>query len=234
MKLDNRLACPRALAFLTTATLVLAAGCSSTQGDVDSSSSSSKSSVQDPQHGADMKLPPGWTEKDMQACMEAGMPGPMQAHLMKQAGTWTGTNTMWMAPGSESMKTEMTATITKEMDGRYTKCEYKGDMPGMGPFHGLGYNGFDNVSQKFVSTWIDNHSSGIMNGEGTLSPDGRTMTWTFEYNCPINKRPTTMRQIERYTGEDAMTLEMHGKDPKSGQDFKMMEIEMKRTGKPKS
>ena len=125
----------------------------------------------------------------------------------------------------------MTATITREMDGRYTKCEYKGDMPGMGPFHGIGYQGFDNVSQKFVSSWIDNHSSGIMHGEGTLSADGRTLTWTYEYNCPINKRPTTMREIQRYDGDDSMTLEMHGKDPKSGQEFKMMELQMKRTGK---
>ena len=79
----------------------------------------------------------------------------------------------------------------KAMDGRYTKSEYKGDIPGMGAFHGLGYNGFDNVSQKFVSFWLDNMGTGIMEGEGTLSPDGRTMTWTFEYNCPINKRPAT-------------------------------------------
>lgn len=220
------------LALLTAAGLMFAAGCSTTRHDVDSGSHATKASMQE--SGGAMQLPPGWTEKDMQACMEAGMPGEMHAFMAKQAGVWTGTNKMWMGPGSAPIESPLTATITKEMDGRYTKCEYKGEVPGMGPFHGVGYNGFDNVSQKFVSSWIDNHSSGIMQGEGTLSADKKTLNWTFEYNCPVNKRPSTMRQIERYTSEDSMTLEMHGKDPKSGTDYKMMEIELKRTGKPRS
>src|SRR5687768_3331310 len=47
----------------------------------------------------EMKLPPGWTKADMQACMAAGMPGKMHEHLAKDVGEWHGKNTMWMAPG---------------------------------------------------------------------------------------------------------------------------------------
>jgi Protein of unknown function (DUF1579) len=176
-------------------------------------------------HPADMKLPPGWTESDMQACMAAGTPGKMHERLAKTVGVWQGKNTMWMYPGAEPATSESTTTITAIMDGRYVKVEAAGDMPGMGPFSGFGINGFDNVTQKFVSTWIDNCGTGIMNGTGELSADGKTMTWNSTYNCPINKKPTPFRQVETITGPNTMTLEMFGVDPKSGKEYKMMVIE---------
>jgi hypothetical protein len=132
---------------------------------------------------------------------------------------------MWMAPGAEAMKSACTSTVTTMMDGRYLKCEMAGEMPGMGPFNGFGLVGFDNVSQKFVGNWIDNHSTGIMNGEGELSPDGKTLTWRYTYNCPVTKKPAVMREVERMTGENTKTLEMFGNDPKSGKEFKMMSID---------
>lgn len=173
----------------------------------------------------EMKLPPGWTEEDMKACMLAGTPGKMHEYLAKSAGTWVGKTTMAMGPGGETMKSECTTTYSPIMDGRYMKCEVVGDMPGMGPFKGVGTYGYDNVTQKFVATWIDNHSTGIMTGTGELSPDGKVLTWNYTYNCPINKKPTVMREIQTTTGANTMTLEMHGPDPKTGKEYKMMTIE---------
>jgi hypothetical protein len=174
----------------------------------------------------EMKLPPGWTEADMQACMIAATPGKMQEHLVKGAGVWQGKNTMWMAPGAEPMKSESTTTVTPIMDGRYIKVEVAGEMPGMGPYNGLGLYGFDNVSQKFVSTWLDNHNTGLMTGTGELSPDGKTLTWKYTYTCPLNKKPATLREVETVTGPNTKTLEMFGAEPKSGKEFKMMSIEL--------
>src|SRR4051812_30217499 len=71
----------------------------------------------------EMKLPAGWTAADMQACVEAGTPGKMQALLAKDAGTWVGKSTMWMTPDSPPMQSESTCTITPIMDGRYVKLE---------------------------------------------------------------------------------------------------------------
>lgn len=177
-----------------------------------------------------MQLPPGWTEADVQACMEAGTPGEMQKVLAEGAGTWKGQQKMWMAPGAEPMTSEVTMTITPIMEGRYVKCEYQGEMPGMGPFHGIGVSGYDNVARTFQGTWIDNHSTGIMTGKGELSSDNKTLTWTYEYTCPITQKPTKMREIDKVTGKDTRTMEMHGVDPKSGKEFKMMEISFTRTG----
>jgi hypothetical protein len=175
----------------------------------------------------EMKLPPGWTEADMQACAAAATPGKMHEFLAADAGTWAGKNTMWMAPGTEPMQAVSTTTITPIMDGRYTKVDVKGEMPGgMGPFEGFGIYGFDNVTQKFSCTWIDNHSTGIAQGTGELSKDGKVLTLNYTYNCPVTKKPTTMREIHTTTGPNTRTLEMWGTEPKSGKEFKMMKVEL--------
>lgn len=174
----------------------------------------------------EMKLPPGWTQEDMQACILAGTPGEMQERLANDVGEWHGKTTMWMVPGAEPVESESEVTITPILDGRYTKVDWEGDMPGMGPYQGYGIYGFDNVSRQFVATWIDNHSTGIMTGTGKLSSDGKTLTWRYTHNCPITKKPTTMRDVETITGPNTKTLEMFGIDPKSGKEFKMMSVQL--------
>jgi hypothetical protein len=180
------------------------------------------------QKKAEIKLPPGWTAEDMQACAAAATPGKNHEYLTKAVGTWTGKSTMWMFPDAESVTSECTLAISSMMDGRYTRVDWKGDMPGMGPFTGMGTQGYDNVGGKFVCTWIDNMSTAIMNGTGELSPDGKTMTWTYNFVCPLNKKPMTMRQVESSTDDNSKTLEMFSPDPKSGKEFKMMHIELTR------
>lgn len=174
----------------------------------------------------ELKLPPGWTQEDMQAVMAAGTPGKMHQHLAKDVGTWHGKTTMWMAPDTEPLKSEVTSTIKPMLDGRFTRCEIEGEMPGMGPYHAIGVYGYDNVSKEFVSSWIDNHGTGIMNGKGELSRDGKTLTWKFTYNCPVTKKPTVMREIETVTGPKTKTLDVFGIEPKSGKEFKMMHIDL--------
>lgn len=168
--------------------------------------------------------------KDMQACMEAATPGPMHSWLAESVGTWAGKTRMWMAPGAPAMESDCVNTITAVLDGRFVRCEISGEMPdGMGMFFGSGVAGFDNVAQEFQMTWIDNWGTGIMTGKGQLSSDKKVMTWTCGYNCPITKKPVVMREVETRTGKDAYKLEMFGKEPHSGVEFKMMEIAFTRT-----
>ena len=176
----------------------------------------------------EMQPPPGWTKEQMEACIKAGTPGKQHEHLAKGLGTWQGKNTMWMTPEAEPMTADCTFKVTSLMDGRYIRSEMSGEMPGMGPYSGLGITGFDNVTQKYVSVWIDNHSTGIMRGEGEVSADGKTTTWKFKSHCPISNKEETMREVETITGPNTKKLEMYGPDPKSGKEFKMMSIEFTR------
>jgi hypothetical protein len=170
-------------------------------------------------------LPPGWTDEDMKAAILAGTPGEMHKHLNNSVGVWHGKNKMWMAPGAEPIESECTSTVSPVMEGRFTKCEMTGEMPGMGTYNGFGLYGFDNVSQKFSCTWVDNHGTGMMNGIGELSADGKVTTWNFTVNCPLTGKPTVVREIETITGPTTKTLEMYSTDPKSGKEYKMMSID---------
>lgn len=190
-----------------------------------------KPAAKKPAAQPEAKLPPGWTEADLKAFMEAATPGEMHKRLAADAGTWQGTNTMWMGPKAEPIETESTTTITPVLDGRFIRLEMKGEMPGMGPYHGLAVQGYDNVSQKFISTWIDNMSTSMAQGEGELSKDGKTITWTFTCNCPLQDKPMTMRQVETTTGPGAKIIEMFHAEPKSGEEFKAMRIELTKVKK---
>jgi hypothetical protein len=174
----------------------------------------------------EFKLPPGWTAADMQACILASTPGKMQKRLTKEAGEWSGTCTMWMGAETPPVKSPCSCKVTPLMEGRFVKVEHAGEIPGMGPYQGFGIYGFDNVAQKFTSVWIDNHGTGMMKGTGELTPDGKKLTWTYDFTCPITQKPAVMREIETITGPTTKTLEMFGADPKSGKEYKMMSIEL--------
>ena len=60
------------------------------------------------------------------------------------------------------------------------------------------------------------------------------MSWKFNYFCPIAKKQVTMRQIEKRIGDNSMTMEMYGPDPKSGVEYKMMEITLNRKAEAKA
>jgi hypothetical protein len=177
------------------------------------------------------QLPPGWTEADMKAFIAASTPGKEHEHLAKDVGVWLGKNTMWMTPGAPPVETDSKTTITPLFDGRFIKCELEGEMPGMGPYRGLAISGYDNVTQKFVSTWVDNFSTAMAKGEGELSKDGKTLTWAYECSCPLTDKPMSMRQIETSTGPNSKVIEMFGTEPKSGEEYKMMRIELTRSDK---
>lgn len=178
----------------------------------------------------EMQPPEGMTKEQMQACKEAGTPGPEHQWLNESAGVWQGKCTMWMSPKSEAMNSECTTTITPMMDGRFTRSETSGDLAGMGPFSGFGLYGFDNVSKKFQCTWIDNCGTGMMTGTGERSSDGKTITWTMSYNCPVQKKAVTMREVDTRVSKDRMTMALYGPDPASGKEFKVMEISYTRKG----
>lgn len=176
-------------------------------------------------HGQD-ELPPGWTAEDMQAYVAAATPGKEHEFLMREVGDWTCETTMWMTPDAEAIESMGTATVKPILDGRYTQVEWKGEMPGMGPYHGLGTYGYDNVKKSYVSTWMDNMSTGMAVGEGELSEDGKKLTWEYKAHCPIQKKEIVMRQVETITSPTTKTLEFFGPDPKTGKEYKSMEIKL--------
>jgi len=166
----------------------------------------------------------------MQVCMEAATPGKQHAVLAKSAGKWNVAMKHWMEPGTTPMESTATSTIEPVLEGRFTRCEYKGDMGDMGMFKGFGFYGYDNVAGEYQCFWIDSMGTGMTTGTGALSADGKTMTWTMHYNCPITKKQATMREVEHFKSDTETLTEFYGPDPVTGKEFKMMELTCTRAG----
>lgn len=163
---------------------------------------------------------PAAMEKAMMAAMEkAGTPGENHKLLQKEVGSWTIEMKAWMGPGEPTVSTGG-AEVKSIMEGRYIVEEMSGSMMGK-PFTGQGMSGYDNVKQKFVTTWIDSGSTGIGYGEGAADKDGK-VTILMKYADVMSGKPATMRVVTRWEGNDKHVSEFFEK--KGGKEVKTMEI----------
>src|SRR5262249_42065280 len=159
----------------------------------------------------------------MDKMTKAATPGPQHAMLMKMAGDWTCTVKYQMDPSQPWQTSQSTATITSLMDGRYTQEVTSGQMMGA-PFNGMGIYGFDNVTGKYVSTWIDNMGTGIMTSVGTADASGKVINWTGTMNDPITGKLSKHRMVTTVTDDDHHTFDMFTVPPGAKQEMKTMTI----------
>ena len=131
-----------------------------------------------------------------------------------------------MDPSQPMAEAKSTSVITSLMDGRYIQEESTGEMMGM-PFHGLGVTGYDNVTKKFVSTWMDNMGTGIMMSEGTADAAGKVITFTGSMADPMTGKLKKYRMVTTVADDDHHVFEMYIKDP-AGKEYKSMEITYER------
>ncbi len=176
---------------------------------------------------------------------------PSEAEMMKQmmemaklndnhkllatlAGSWSFTVTMWGADPNAKPETSKGTGVTKPiMDGRYFVMDVSGkmQMPGADGkmkdvmFKGMGLDGYDNVKQKFVSTWIDNMGTGIMMAEGAYDPASKTFTYTGEVEMTPGMKQK-IREVMKIIDKDHHVLEWY--EDRGGKEAKTMEISYSR------
>ncbi|MBO9634452.1 MAG: DUF1579 domain-containing protein [Chitinophagaceae bacterium] len=153
---------------------------------------------------------------------ELKTPGDMHKMLAKQDGTWDNEMTMWMEPGKPPQVSKSTSVNKMILGGRYQQSTYTGSMMGE-PFEGIGTIGYDNFKKKFVSSWVDNGSTGIMNMEGNYDPAAKSITLTGTMADPATGKDCTMREVMTMTDDKHNTLEMYY-TPAGGKEMKMFEI----------
>ena len=105
--------------------------------------------------------------------------------MAAKAGTYDAKVKSWHEPGKPPMEESATATRTMALDGRVMVEDFKGSMMGM-PFTGHGMRGYDNVSGKHWSTWMDSMSTGLMVSEGTCD-DKDACSFKGSWNDPVKK-----------------------------------------------
>ena len=160
-------------------------------------------------------------QAEMEAYMKAGALGAQHEMMAKHVGTFDVAVKSWMDPAAPPMESKGVAIRTLHMDGRVMHEEFQGNMMGM-PFTGLSRSGYDNVSDKWWSTWTDSMSTGIMVSEGECD-ESFDCTYVGSYNDPLKGGPVTNRYEAKWTSPDEQHFAMYGPD-RDGNEVKMMEM----------
>lgn len=152
------------------------------------------------------------TPEDMWA--EMAKTGPQHKELGKLIGEWD----MTIKSPDHADPTKMSTSKGTEkvewlLEGRYTKSTTTADFGGM-PFTGFGINGFNTMTQKFETTWVDTMGTGQMLYTGTM--DGaQVLTMTCQYDDPMTKGKKTSKFVAAWTDANTRTFKMYEVDGSS-------------------
>ncbi|MEO0575493.1 MAG: DUF1579 family protein [Pseudomonadota bacterium] len=148
----------------------------------------------------------------MQAMAAAATPGDAHAKLAKGVGSFKASMAFFMEPGGDPLVSQMSVERTMDLNGRVMNESWKGQVMGA-PFEGRGRTGFDNVTQKYWSTWTDNMSTGLLVMHGAWDADEEAMVLHGESTHPVTGKTYKTRAVGKYLpeGKESMVMyEDHG------------------------
>ena len=178
--------------------------------------------AQEPETG-----PSGEEQAAMMAAWQKAMtPGEAHADLARGAGTWKMTIRMWMDPAGEPMVSEGKSERKMILGGRVLAESTASIMMGT-EFHGRARIGYDNVTGKYWSTWIDNMSTGCYLQHGAADAEGDSVTFHGEYPDPMTGGTVSVRSVMRWEGDDTQQYEWY--EDRGDGEVKTMVITYERT-----
>lgn len=161
----------------------------------------------------------------MKAWAAYATPGNEHKLMADEVGTWNCEMTFWYEPNGKPEKATSTANVKMILGGRYQEAIYIGTMMGQ-PFEGKSTLAYNNASKEFTSTFIDNMGTGMMVGFGKYDENTKSIEFKGDMVNPMNGIKTPYREI--YTIVDPKTRKMEMFDMKNGEEYKSMEIIMKK------
>ncbi|WP_281231326.1 DUF1579 domain-containing protein [Flavobacterium gelatinilyticum] len=159
----------------------------------------------------------------MQAWQAYATPGNPHKLMADEVGTWNCDMTFWADADAKPEKATSAADIKMILGGRYQEANYKGTMMGQ-PFEGKSTLAYNNASNEYTTTFIDNMGTGMMVAIGKYDEKTKSMELKGDMVNPLNGKKTPYREV--YTIVDARTRKMEMFDVKNGKEYKSMEIVM--------
>jgi uncharacterized protein DUF1579 len=146
----------------------------------------------------------GFGAQDRDKLMALTQPGEHHKQLGPLAGSWA------VAVKFKFGGREMVASATCEskwvLGGRFLEQDYKAASSGM-PLDVKQYLGYDNQKKKFVEIKMDNMDTGVLHNEGTISADGKVITFLGERIDPLTGKANKLRTVTSIIDTDHYTLE---------------------------
>ena len=178
-------------------------------------------SAQDAKKPTDAKKPGAAADTAAQApwMPPLPMPGPEHAILKAEAGVWDAVVEVLGGPAPAISKGSETNTLMG--NGLWLITDFKSEMMNM-PFHGHGTTGWDPAKKKYVGTWVDTMSTGVMLSEGTYDAGTKTMTSWME-GPDMTGQMTKMKAVTEWKSPDNRVFSMYMPGP-DGKEVATMRI----------
>lgn len=158
----------------------------------------------------------------MEAWQAAATPGEQHAALAEDAGTWkTTTKSWWQDPQGEPEVSTGTAEMEMILGGRVLVERQSGTHMGR-PFTGHSMVGYDNVTGRYWSTWVDTHSTALYTSTGRYDAEEDAIVWHMDYTDPMGNEHNA-KMITRRDGDDRRTFSWY-EQGSDGETHKFMEI----------
>jgi hypothetical protein len=157
----------------------------------------------------------------MEVWKKLGQPGEPHKLFSILTGSWTTQTKEWMEPGKPPMESTGTAELKMLLDGRFLYQEYNGQMMGQ-PYSGIGIDGYDNLTKKYSTVWLDTMGTGVFLMEGTASADGKTITLRGSHPEPGGGK-MSHRAVWKIVDDQNQIFEMYGSHGKE-KEMKFLEI----------
>lgn len=163
----------------------------------------------------------------MQKAWEAYMtPGEAHKRMAADEGKWNDELTFWMGPDAPPEKATATENIKMILGGRYQVGTTTGEMMGM-PFEGRSTLAYDNASNEYISTWIDNMGTGLAVMRGKYDAASKSTILSGTMVDPMTGKEKQMKQVYTIIDDNTRKMEMF-EISAGGEEIKNMEILMKR------
>jgi len=156
-------------------------------------------------------------------------PGPQHDVLKMDVGTWDAVVESAGAPGEKTTTTKGVEVNTLGCGGLCLITDFKGEaMPGV-PFQGHGVTTWDAAKKKYVGSWTDSMSQGMMIGETTWDAAGKKMSGSME-GPDMTGKVTKMRSVIQYGADGTRVMTAYIPLP-DGKEVQAMKISYKRRSK---
>lgn len=161
---------------------------------------------------------PGDDDERLRLYQKYALPGPFHEKMEFFEGEWDVTTKIWMegpdAPpalstatvsnkfifGDRFLQTRMAGTINLEINGEVMTI----------PTEAIGYLGYDNFKEKYVTVWIDSHNTGIHYAEGNVDKTGKIFTYFGTMDVwQENARDRPYKIVDRIVDDNTIVTEMH-------------------------
>jgi hypothetical protein len=163
--------------------------------------------------------------EQMRQLHEFSMPGPMHQKFNEWSGHWQERIKSWIKEGGKPAEYQLMCDCRPIMDGRFLLTEVRGVVNGM-PYEGQEILGWDNARKIYVSSWIDNQGTGIMNMEGSFDEASNTITFRGSVSSPSSPEPVKVRVVWKIKSPSQIEKEFYVE--REGKESKTMEVNMMR------